>query len=200
MERQELDDAIYKKILMSAELILEKEAIRSALIIDALHWLDEIIENEDLNRVTDIHIYEEGFSSTEKKLKNTILHMITSIIADKYTDDNLMYLEEIILFEDNFKSDLSFDYYLKIGGYHTKFLTRILTFTENNINSFTKNKLNATAFYMMKVYGMSSRNKKLFNTANTLHQEKYPSAKNQSTPKVTQKIIKSKPKQWWKFW
>ncbi len=28
MERQELDDAIYKKILMSAELILEKEAIR----------------------------------------------------------------------------------------------------------------------------------------------------------------------------
>lgn len=199
MERQELDDAIYKKILMSAELILEKEAIRSALIIDALHWLDEIIENEDLNRVTDIHIYEEGFSSTEKKLKNTILHMITSIIADKYTDDNFRYLEEIILFEDNFKSDLSFDYYLKIGGYKPKFLDRILTFTENNINNFTKNKLNATAFYIMKVYGMSSRNKKLFNIVNELHQEKFPSPIDEFNFKPIPKI-KNEAKPWWKLW
>ncbi|MPS71601.1 MAG: hypothetical protein E2590_00440 [Chryseobacterium sp.] len=184
---------------MSAELFLKKETDRSVFIADALDWLNDIMENEDLNRVTDIHIYEEGFSQNDKDLKNTILHMITSIIADKYSDDNLLYLEEIILFEDNFKSDLSFDYYLKIGRYHTKFLNRILTFTENNINSFTKNKLNATAFYMMKVYGMSSRNKKLFNTSNTLHQEKYPSAKNQNTSETTQEIIQ-KPKQWWKFW
>lgn len=199
MERQELDDSIYKKITMSAEVFLKKETDSNVFLVDALDWLNEIIENEDLNRVTDIHIYEEGFSSTEKKLKNTILHMITSIIADKYTDDNFRYLEEIILFEDNFKSDLSFDYYLKIGGYKPKFLDLILTFTENNINSFTQNKLNATAFYIMKVYGMSSRNKKLFNIVNELHQEKYPSPIDEFNFKPISKI-KNEAKPWWKFW
>lgn len=202
MEIKELDENIYKKIMMSAELFFKKEKDRNVFIVDALDWLRDITENEDLNKVSDIHIYEEGFGKSEDGLKATTLHMITSIIAEDYKDENFQYLESLILSEDGFKSDLAFDYYVKIGGYKTKFRDHILSFVEENIYDLTKNKLNAVAFYMMKIYGKNERHQKLFTLAHSLHEQKYPSpvAEKKASSDILQNITVKKTKAWWKFW
>jgi hypothetical protein len=197
MDKTKLNENIHIKILKASELFLKKEYNKNISVIDALDLIKEIKEG-NLNDVTEIYIYEEGFGNTEKKLKDTIVHLITSTIAYDYNDENIAYLQDVILIEDDKKSDIALDYFLKIGGYHKEFSDRVLNFVENNVNIFTKNKLNTTAFYLAKIYVENNRTTDLFNLVNKLHSEKYPSQKNEQVSKKEEIIGHKKP--WWKLW
>jgi hypothetical protein len=181
MDRSKLNEKTHINLLKSAELFLKKESDKSVSIVDALDMIEEI-KNKDLNEVTEIYIYEEGFGNTEKDLKDTLTHLITSVISFDYTDENIAYLKEIIQTRDNRKSDIALDYFLKIGAYHEKFREDIFNFVENNTNNFTKNKLNTTAFYCARIYNKSERTDNLFNIVNNLHTEKYSVKENNNEP------------------
>jgi hypothetical protein len=207
MDKSILNKEIHEKIINSSKIFLQRESDNNISLLPALEWIEEI-QKDNLNDVTEIYIFEEGFGNTETKLKNTIVHLITSTIACNYTEDNLSYLKNIILIEDNKKSDIALDYFLKIGAYQKNFSNEVLNFIDENYNTFTKNKLNTSAFYLASVYRKNERNMDLFNAINELHSQKYPSQKNensnnsikkeQTNLKYSVKISQKKP--WWKIW
>ncbi len=207
MDKLILNKEIHEKIINSSKIFLQRESDNNISLLPALEWIEEI-QKDNLNDVTEIYIFEEGFGNTETKLKNTIVHLITSTIACNYTEDNLSYLKNIILIDDNKKSDIALDYFLKIGAYQKNFSNEVLNFIDENYNTFTKNKLNTSAFYLASVYRKNERNMDLFNAINELHSQKYPSQKNensnnsikkeQTNLKYSVKISQKKP--WWKIW
>ncbi len=207
MDKEKLNKDIHYKLLKASEIFLKREDDKSISLIEALELTEEV-KQENMNDVTEIYIYEEGFGNTEKKHKDTLVHLITSIIAFDYSDENMLYLKKIILDENNNKSDVALDYFLKIGAYHDKFKDEVLNFVEENINDLNKNKLNIIAFYMFKIYTKNTRTDKLFNLAKKLNNEKFPSNKNgQQTNTVYnaadfEKIMnqENKKQPWWKFW
>lgn len=209
MDEKKLNKIIHSKLLKSSEIFLKKDYDKNYNIVEALDLIEEIKEN-NLNDVTDIYIYEEGFGATEKKHKETLVHLITSVIAFDYSDENISYLKESILKEDNKKSDISLDYFLKIGAYHEKFRDNVLDFVENNLNNFTKNKLNTIAFYMFKIYNKNTRTNNLFNLAKKLNDENFPSKSNtnENYKNVSEKksdfekkpLQEQKKQAWWQFW
>lgn len=173
MNINSLNKEIYDKIINASKLLLKKEDDKTVSLLPALELLEDI-KNTNLDAVTDIYIYEDGFGNTDVKLKNTILHAIVSILSFDYTIENINYLKDIILAEDNKKSDIALDYFLKIGAYHEKFRNDVLNFIEINLNVFTKNKLNTIGFYLASVY---DKNIELFKLVNDLHSQKYPKKK-----------------------
>jgi hypothetical protein len=189
MKKEELDIELYQKIIVASEIFLRSETNKNANIVEALDSFGEIVANEDLNKVSEIYLFEQGFSKTEKRLKNTLLHAITSVIAFEYSDENISYLEAIILAEEHEKGDFAVDFYLKIEAYNAKFKERVFEFIHQNKQSFSKNKLNTIAFYLVKVYGKEYKVDQLFKEVHELHQSKFPSEAN---PKQL--------KPWWKFW
>ncbi|MBS1573177.1 MAG: hypothetical protein JST62_12345 [Bacteroidetes bacterium] len=207
MDKEQLNIDIHSKLLKSSEIFLKKDYDKNYDIVEALDLIKEI-KNNNLNEVTEIYIYEEGFGSTEKKHKDTLVHLITSVIAFDYSDENILYLKEIITKKDDKKSDIALDYFLKIGAYNEKFRDNVLDFVEENINNFNKNKLNTIAFYMFKIYPKNLRTTNLFDLAKKLNDEKFPSQKNEqqkSTNSTNQNFEKtpkqvSKKQPWWKFW
>lgn len=215
MTKENLDLRIHDKIIKSSELFLARESNQNIRLINALDWLNEIVENENLNEVTEIYIYEEGFGDLNTKLKNTVVHAITSIIAFNYTNDNIAYLENLIITDDSLKSDIAFDYLLKIGGYHEKFRDDIFLFIEKSFNDFSKNKLNILAFYLASIYPKEPRVTSLLKFVVEFHKKKYPTpesnpeSKNDIEDKIKNNENKmtqiletedDEEKPWWKFW
>lgn len=222
MKKEELNIDIHNKIINSSELFLARESNQNVRLINALDWLNEIVENEDLNQVSEIYIYEEGFGDLNEKLKNTLVHAITSIIAFNYNDANISYLEDLVMADDGHKSDIAFDYLLKIGAYHEKFRDRIFHFIEKDFNELSKNKLNILGFYLASVYPKEPRVAALLKFVVEFHKKKYPIKENeiQHTESEAQKetqnqnnenkspdekhivveLNKDDVKPWWKFW
>lgn len=222
MEKEELNAAIHKKIIDSSGLFLARESSQNVNLIDALDWMNEIVDNEDLNQVSEIYIYEEGFGNLNEKLKNTVVHAITSIIAFDYSAANINYLEDLVMTDDGRKSDIAFDFLLKIGGYHEKFRDGIFYFIDNNFNEFSKNKLNILGFYLASIYPKEPRVAALLKFVVEFHKKKYPLKENeiQHTESKTQNEVQNQnnenklqheknmivelneddAKPWWKFW
>ncbi|KAF2510147.1 hypothetical protein EYY60_11585 [Flavobacterium zhairuonense] len=213
MTKENLNGRIHDKIIKSSELFLARESNQNVSLINALDWLNEIVDDENLNEVTEIYIYEEAFGDLNTKLKNTVVHAITSIIAFNYNNDNIAYLENLVIMDDGLKSDIAFDYLLKIGGYHEKFRDNIFLFIEKNFNDFSKNKLNILAFYLASIYPKESRVTSLLEFVVDFHKKKYPSTKSgsgskneneiQNNENKTARILEietDEEKPWWKFW
>jgi len=202
MKKEELNIEVYNKLIKSSELLLKKEYDRSVSIGDAFVWLNEIASSEDLNQVSDIYIYEEGFGNLNEKLKNTLFHAITSVISFEYSNINISYLENLILSDESKKNDVALDYLLKIGAYHAKFKDKILVFIDQNINVFSKNKLNIVGFYLATIYQKETTVVELFKAVADLNKRKYPSEENK-TPSEESPIMDTShanSKTWWKFW
>ena len=202
MKKEQLNGVLHEKILSSAEILLKKESHKNIDIIPAIDCLNDIVASENLNEVSDIYIYEEAFSDTDKRLKETVVHAIASVIAADYKDENFIYLENLALAGDDKRNDIALDYLLKLGRYHAEFQNRVLTFVEQNFNGFANNKLNIAAFYLAKLYPQDARVQSLFKAILTLHKQQQgagenPSSQNAVTP---DKNGPDNQKPWWKFW
>ncbi|SDJ97431.1 hypothetical protein SAMN04487898_105189 [Pedobacter sp. ok626] len=173
MKKESLSHETHQKIIDAAELFLKRDQGKPVNLIDAVDWMTQIASSGDLNRVTDIYLYEDGFSDTEKALKDTILHAITSIVAFEYQEQNFTYLENMVLADHSIQSDHALDYFLKIGRYHEKFKDGTLAFVERSFDVFSENQLNISAFYLLKLYKEEKRVTDLFHKIRTLNDEKY---------------------------
>lgn len=157
LEKEKINRNLYYKIVTSSALLLKKEYDKNTNVITAIDCLIEIVENENLNEISDIYIYEEGFSKSEEKLKNAILHAITTIIGVEYNDGNFQYLENIILIDREEKGPIALDFILKLGRYHEKFKDRVFDFIEENILTFSKKQLSLIAWYLINLYAPDRR-------------------------------------------
>ena len=81
MKKESLNLETHQKIISAAELFLKREQGKQVSLVDAMGWMTEVADSGNLDRVTDIYIYEEGYSDTKKALKDTIFHAILSIVA-----------------------------------------------------------------------------------------------------------------------
>lgn len=177
MKKESLSLETHQKIISSAELFLKREQGKQVSLVDAIAWMTEIASSGDLDRVTNIYIYEEAYNETEKALKHTILHAITSIVAFEYQDRNITYLKNLILADHSRQSDGALDYFLKIGCYHEKFKDAVLAFVETNLFAFSENQLNIAAFYLLKLYKEEKRVTSLFHQVRILNDKKYRNKK-----------------------
>ncbi|GGE40655.1 hypothetical protein EV200_101760 [Pedobacter psychrotolerans] len=173
MKKESLSLETHQKIISAAELLLKREQGKEVSLVDAMVWMTEIASSENLDRVTDIYIYEEGYSDTEKALKHTILHAITSIVAFEYQERNINYLKNLILSDHSKLSERALEYFLKIGCYHEKFKDAVLAFVETNLFAFSENQLNISAFYLLKLYKEEKRVTGLFHQIRILNDKKY---------------------------
>ncbi len=186
MIKESLNPEIHQKIIGAAELFLKRDQGKEVSLMDAMVWMSEIAANSDLNRVTDIYLYEEEFSDTENELKDTILHAITSIVAFEYQEQNFTYLENMVLADHSRQSDRALDYFLKIGRYHEKFKDRVLAFVEKNFDAFSENQLNISAFYLLKLYKEEKRVTDLFHKIRILNDKKH--LKKESVPNASEEV------------
>ncbi|ACU04207.1 hypothetical protein [Pedobacter heparinus] len=186
MKKELLNNEIHQKIISAAELFLKRDQGKPVNLIDAVDWMTQIAGSGDLNRVTDIYLYEEGFSETEKALKDTILHAITSIVAFEYQAQNFAYLENMIFANNSRQSDRALDYFLKIGRYHEKFKDSVLAFVEKNFDAFSENQLNISAFYLLKLYKKEKRVTDLFNKIRILYDKKH--LKKENIPNASKEV------------
>lgn len=180
MDKTKLNEDIHLKILKSSKLFLEIVKEGSDDIYKAFDYIEEIIDS-NLNEVTEIYIYENAYGNTENELKNTVAHFIIEFITSYYTDENILYIKEIILIQDNKKSDFALDFLLKIGERNRKFRDTVLDFLESNdLNNFSKNKLNLIGFYMGRSYYKCKKTKNLYKIVTELYKEKYSSQENKN--------------------
>jgi hypothetical protein len=156
-ELEKINSALYDKIVTSSALLLKKEYDKNTNVISAIDCLTEIVENENLNEISKIYIYEQGYSESEEKLKNTILHAITTIIGFEYRDEHFQYLENIIMTDREEKGPIALDYILKLGRFHEKFKDRVFGFVEENLLAFSKKQLSITAWYLVNLYPAEQR-------------------------------------------
>ncbi|SDD52195.1 hypothetical protein [Pedobacter soli] len=173
MKKESLNLETHQKIISAAELFLKREQGKQVSLVDAMGWMTEVADSGNLDRVTDIYIYEEGYSDTKKALKDTIFHAILSIVAFEYQEQNFTYLENMILADHSKQSEGALEYFLKIGRYHEKFKDGVLTFIEKKNDAFSQNQLNISAFYLLKLYQKEKRVTDLFNKIRILNDKKY---------------------------
>lgn len=227
VQNKQINRNLYEKIVAASRLLLKKEYDKNVNIIWALDCLGGIVENEDLNEVSDIYIFEERIAESEVKLKNTILHAITSIIGFEYKEEHFNYLENIILIDKESKGVIALDYILKLGRYHENFKDRVLSFVEENILTFSRKQLSIITWYLVNLYPEDSRNiniikavenkagvrildksketviEKKVETPITEKPEEPVIEKNQDT-EINADVVNeenlSETKAWWKFW
>lgn len=202
MTRADLDNAVYEKLIFAPELLLMKKSDQSMNPVYAIDWLNEIVENANLDRVSDIYIFEEGFGNLDKARKEMLSHVINSVIVSNYGDNNLKYIESIIVSGNTLKNEAALGFLLMIGVYHRKFRDRIFIFIENNVASFTKNKLSIAVFYFYTVYEKELWVEELLKSVIGVYNLKYKMHESDVKYKgVTIDVSgnkKFKPK--WKFW
>lgn len=152
-----INQNLYSKLVEAAALMLLKETQPNTNINPAIDCFIEITEKENLNEVTDIYIAIVATNTLEKKLKDTLLHAITAIIAYQYKSNNLEYLEQIILNKQENNRSIALDYYLKMGRYHDKFSNTVLSFVQKNSVTLSREQLRTTAWYLYNIYPKSNR-------------------------------------------
>lgn len=157
LEKEKINSRLYDKIVTASVLLLKKEYDKNINVIEAFDSLIGIVENEDLNEISDIYIYEQGYSESEEKLKNTILHAITTIIGFEYKDEHFQYLEKIILIDKEEKGPIALDYILKLGRFHEKFKDKVFDFIEENLLDFSREQLDLTAWFLINLYTPEQR-------------------------------------------
>jgi len=192
MEKQTLDPRLHEQIINAAKLFYRKEQGENISVAEGMVALTDILENQ-FNAVSDVYIYEAGFSSTATDLKNTLLHAITSVITFDYNNKNLTYLQDLILASDDHKSDITLDFLLKIGTYHEKFRQPVLNFVGSQLQHFSKNKLNLTAFYLTKAYKQDHIVSSMLQQTQELYHENFGDPDQQQEKEVIKESNKPHP-------
>jgi len=157
IEKKKINGILYNKIVTASTQLLNKENDKNTNVMAVFESLMEIVENENLNQISDIYIYEQGYSELEEKLKNTILHAITTIIGVEYKEEHFQYLENIVLLDREEKGPFALDYILKLGRFHEKFKNSVLDFIEENLLAFSREQLSITAWYLINLYAPEQR-------------------------------------------
>lgn len=157
LEKERINRILYDKIVDASAILLRKEYDKNINVIEAFDSLIAIVENDDLNEISEIYIYEQGYSDREEKLKNTILHAITTTIGFEYKEEHFQYLENIILIDREEKGPIALDYILKLGRFHEKFKDRVLGFIEENLLAFSRGQLSLIAFFLINLYAPEQR-------------------------------------------
>ncbi|MBL7704478.1 MAG: hypothetical protein JNM21_02915 [Taibaiella sp.] len=140
----EINKALYNELLRTAEII---EGIKdNSIIKEEVDKLRERFKYEDLNQVTDLFIYCQGFLSTNEEPLPWPSRLCIAI-GKLFTYDNLHYTAGKVYSNDEIAggSALSFLGYLAMHEHHT---TYVLNFIKENFKGFSKNKKTECVFQL----------------------------------------------------
>jgi hypothetical protein len=195
-ETNHINFPLYNSIVGASKIMLLKESNPKTDVTAALDCFIAIPKKEDLNQITDIYLYVEATHDLEKKLKNTLLHAITAIIANQYNDQHITYLTSIIQTDKGNKGAIALDYFLKMGRYHQKYSDLILTIVENQIDFLSRKQRSTATWYLTYLYPKEIRVQKLIQALEQKETITIP------LPKAKQNIPQTPKshKVWWKFW
>lgn len=135
---------LYNEILKTTEIIEgTKEKTNTKEIVNKLR---ERFKDEDLNQVTDLFIYCQGFLSTNEE-PLPMPSQLCIAIGKLFTKENLHYTASKVYSEDEIDggSALSFLGYLAMHEQHTSY---ILNFIKENFKGFSKNKKTECVFQL----------------------------------------------------
>lgn len=142
--KKSINKELYNEILKTAEIIDgKKEKTDTKEIVDKLR---ERFKNEDLNQVTDLFIYCQGFLSTNE-IPLPLPSQLCIAIGKLFTEKNLHYTASKVYSDDEIDggSALSFLGYLAM---HEKHLSYVLNFIKENFKGFSKNKKTECVFQL----------------------------------------------------
>ncbi|PKF75264.1 hypothetical protein [Chryseobacterium sp. PMSZPI] len=199
-QRQTINNEAYDQILKSAKFFLQKRKnnIVSEEIVIALDRMEEVSKIPNLNDVTDIYLFESEFGMNPRDLCEEFLYIILIMIGQHYKDEQMQYLEEIILNNSKFRGSNALQFYLKIGVSYKEKKERILNFIESNIDKLPEGHKNMTAMFIKTHLQGDKHAKIIFDKLNISNPEVHfrnPPSHTQSKPKPA----KVYPK-WWEFW
>ena len=206
---KKINSRLYQEIYESSVMLLrsEKDNKFRMQMLDAFSHMAKIRENENLNDVSDVYIYEQLFSKNDDELKSTMLHAITSLITEDYKMENFKYLEEIILNDKTEYGEGALDFILNIGRYKENFKSNILNFLDKNLLSLSNNQINILAYFLVELYVSDYSIVNLIEKINKKEGVSLPTApKENLNPIVEEKPIVAQVKSfematpWWKFW
>lgn len=139
-----INKELYNEIIKTAKIIEETED-KSNLkeIIDNLRGK---FKSEDLNQVTNLFIYCQGFLSTNEE-PLPMPSQLCIAIGKLFTSENLHYTANKIYSDDEIDSGsaLSFLGYLAMHDQHTSY---VLNFIKENFNGFSQNKKTQCVFQL----------------------------------------------------
>jgi len=214
-----INKELYNEILKTAEIIEgTKEKTSTKEIVDELR---ERFKNEDLNQVTNLFIYCQGFLSTNEE-PLPLPSQLCIAIGKLFTNENLHYTASKVYSEDEIDggSALSFLGYLAMHEQHTSY---VLDFIEENFKGFSKNKKTECVFQLKETLPENEIAKKIIKDSGITKYELIFSTEEDSTstpitfkidnlenkdnnskqnfqnlkPDIQETKIKSP---WWKFW
>lgn len=212
-----INKELYDEILKAAEIIEgAKEKTDTKEIVDKLR---ERFKNEDLNQVTDLFIYCQGFLSTNED-PLPIPSQLCIAIGKLFTNDNLHYTASKIYSKDEIDggSALSFLGYLAMHEHHRQY---VLNFIKENFKGFSKNKKTECVFQLKETLPENDIAQQIIKDSGITKYELIFSTEEDSTstpitfilnnfekkddtPKQSfQNIKPNVPKAkspWWKFW
>ncbi|PJJ64388.1 hypothetical protein [Chryseobacterium geocarposphaerae] len=199
-QRQTINNEVYDEILKSAKFFLQKRKnnIVSEEIVTALERMEEASRIPNLNEITDIYLFESEFGLNSRELSEEFLYIILIMIAQHYKDEQMHYLEEIILTDGKFRGSNALQFYLKIGTSHKEKREYVLNFIESNIDKFPESHKNMVAMFIKGFLQGDRHAKTIFDKLNITNPEVHfrnPPTQTQRKPKPA----KVYPK-WWEFW
>lgn len=211
-----INKALYNELLKTAEII---ERIKDkSNVKEEVDKLREKFKHEDLNQVTDLFIYGQGFLSTNEE-PLPLPSRLCIAIGKLFTYDNLHYTASKVYSDDEIAggSALSFLGYLAMHEHHT---TYVLNFIKENFKGFSKNKKTECVFQLKETLPENEIAQQIIKDSGITEYELIFSTEEEaiSTP-ITFKIdnltredhnkdhsqkpnvpaTKTKPP-WWKFW
>lgn len=139
-----INKELYDEILKTVEIIEEsKDKSNTKGIVDKLR---ERFKNENLNQVTNIFIYCQGYLSTNED-PLPLPSQICIAIGKLFTYENLHYTASKVYSDDEIDggSALSFLVYLAMHEQHTPY---VLDFIKENFKGFSKNKKTECVFQL----------------------------------------------------
>jgi|GEM_PF-1967313 len=141
---QGINNALLNDILKTAKTVEEnKDETKLKEIITNLR---ERFKNEDLNQVTEIFNYCQGFLSTNEEPLPMASQLCISV-GKLFTNENLHYTASKVYTKDEIAGGcaLSFLGYLAMHEHHTDY---VLNFIEGNFEGFSKNKKTECVFQL----------------------------------------------------
>lgn len=203
--RQNINSEIYDKILDSAKFFLKKRQTNlvSDQIVSALDNMEEASKILNLNAITDIYLFESEFGLNSRDLTEEFLYITLIMITNHYKDENMNYIEEIILNDNKFRGENALQFYLKIGTSHKERREYVLNFIENNIDKFSEGHKNMVAMFIKTFLKGDRKAKEIFDNLNINDPEIHFRNHNNSAPlsdKPTKTTYTKKNPKWWEIW
>lgn len=136
--KMNIDNKLYDFLLDSAEKLSNLEDSQRDEMLQVIEKVNKnVIELNDLDKITDIYFYEGQYARTSREIQQTVLYL-TTIYAQKFENKNLEKIEQVLINDKDYKGNLALEFYLKIGLIDNK-TNRVLTFIKDNLDSLTEN-------------------------------------------------------------